>query len=154
MWATRSDLISEKTATGFYETRIAYGYSGDGLLPGQMVRSRAVRVKDVEEAPKRGVPRRPGRASRRVSCTHLGKFLDVAVGKFPMLSQVPRAHGGSVGPTDLLASGEGAVLGQIPLTEFGMFNHMAVCELLVLLHVAKDQALMLSKIAVRNVRIC
>lgn len=124
-----------------------------------------MRVKEVEEAPKRGVPRRPGRASRRVSCTHLGKFLDVsvgefyalgdmAVGKFPVLSQVPRAHGGSVGPTDLLASGEGAVLGQMPLTEFGMFNHMAVCELLVLLHVAKGQALMLSKIAVRNVRIC
>lgn len=52
MWAARSDLISEKTAEGFYETRIAYGYSGDRLLPGQVVRSRAVRVKEVEEAPK------------------------------------------------------------------------------------------------------
>jgi integrase/recombinase XerD len=52
MWAARSDLISEKTAAGFYETRIAYGFSGDRLLPGQVSRSRAVRVKEVEEAPK------------------------------------------------------------------------------------------------------
>lgn len=52
MWAARSDLITEKTAAGFYETRIAYGYSGDRLLPGQVVRSRAVRVKEIEEAPK------------------------------------------------------------------------------------------------------
>ncbi|TAP38796.1 tyrosine-type recombinase/integrase [Arthrobacter sp. S39] len=52
MWAARSDLISEKTAAGFYETRIAYGYSGDRLLPGQVSRSRAVRAKEVEEAPK------------------------------------------------------------------------------------------------------
>lgn len=52
MWAARSDLISEKTAAGFYETRIAYGFSGDRLLPGKVSRSRAVRVKEVEEAPK------------------------------------------------------------------------------------------------------
>lgn len=52
MWAARSDLISEKTAAGFYETRIAYGFSGDRLLPGQVSRSRAVRAKEVEEAPK------------------------------------------------------------------------------------------------------
>jgi integrase/recombinase XerD len=52
MWAARNDLISEKTAAGFYETRIAYGFSGDRLLPGQISRSRAVRVKEVEEAPK------------------------------------------------------------------------------------------------------
>lgn len=52
MWAARSDLISEKTAAGFYETRIAYGFSGDRLLPGQVSRARAVRVKEVEEAPK------------------------------------------------------------------------------------------------------
>lgn len=52
MWAARSDLITEKTAAGFYETRIAYGYSGDRLLPGQVSRSRAVRVKEIEEAPK------------------------------------------------------------------------------------------------------
>jgi integrase len=52
MWAARSDLVSEKTAAGFYETRIAYGYSGDRLLPGQVLRSRAVRVKEIEEAPK------------------------------------------------------------------------------------------------------
>lgn len=52
MWAARSDLISERTAAGFYETRIAYGFSGDRLLPGQVSRSRAVRVKEVEEAPK------------------------------------------------------------------------------------------------------
>lgn len=100
-----------------------------------------------------------------MSCTHVGKFLDVAVGEFsalgdvavgefPMRSHVPRAHGGSVGPTNSLASGERAVLGQIPLTEFGVFDQMAVRELLVLLHVTKGQALMLSNIAVRNVRIC
>ncbi|MET3952476.1 hypothetical protein ABIB29_003339 [Arthrobacter sp. UYEF36] len=53
MWAAHSDLISEKTAAGFYETRIAYGYSGNRLLPGQVVRSRAVRVKEIEEAPTR-----------------------------------------------------------------------------------------------------
>lgn len=35
----RSDLISEKTAAGFYGARIAYGYSGASLLPG---------VKEVE----------------------------------------------------------------------------------------------------------
>lgn len=52
MWAARSDLISEKTAAGFYETRIAYGFSGDRLLPGQVSKARAVRVKEVEEAPK------------------------------------------------------------------------------------------------------
>ncbi|TSE15768.1 tyrosine-type recombinase/integrase [Arthrobacter sp. KBS0703] len=52
MWAARSDLVSEKTAAGFYETRIAYGFSGDRLLPGQVSRARAVRVKEVEEAPK------------------------------------------------------------------------------------------------------
>ncbi len=52
MWAARSDLISEKTAGGFYETRIAYGFSGDRLLPGQISKARAVRVKEVEEAPK------------------------------------------------------------------------------------------------------
>jgi integrase/recombinase XerD len=52
MWAARSDRISEKTAAGFYETRIAYGFSGDRFLPGQVSRSRAVRVKEVEEAPK------------------------------------------------------------------------------------------------------
>jgi integrase/recombinase XerD len=54
MWAARSDLVSEKTAAGFYETRIAYGFAGDRarLLPGQQVKSRAVRVKEVEEAPK------------------------------------------------------------------------------------------------------
>jgi integrase/recombinase XerD len=52
MWAARSDLISEETAAGFYETRIAYGFSGDRLLPGQVLTSRAVRVKEVEEAPK------------------------------------------------------------------------------------------------------
>ncbi len=40
------------SAAGFYETRIAYGFSGDRLLPGQVSRSRAVRVKEVEEAPK------------------------------------------------------------------------------------------------------
>ena len=52
MWAARNDLISEKTAAGFYETRIAYGYSGDRLLPGKVSKARAVRVKEVEEAPK------------------------------------------------------------------------------------------------------
>lgn len=31
MWTARSDLISEKTAAGFYETRTAYGFSGDRL---------------------------------------------------------------------------------------------------------------------------
>lgn len=44
----RSDLISEKTAAGFYGARIAYGYSGASLLRGQVVRARAVRVKEVE----------------------------------------------------------------------------------------------------------
>ena len=52
MWAARSDLISEKTAAGFYETRIAYGFSGDRFLPGKVSRSRSVRVKEIEEAPK------------------------------------------------------------------------------------------------------
>lgn len=52
LWAGRSDLIGEKTSAGFYETRIAYGYSGDRLLPGQVSRARAVRVREVEEAPK------------------------------------------------------------------------------------------------------
>ena len=52
MWAARSDLVSEKTAAGFYETRIPYGYAGDRLPPGRVSRSRAVRVKEVEEAPK------------------------------------------------------------------------------------------------------
>lgn len=54
VWAARSDLISEKTAAGFYETRIAYGFGGDRLrmLPGQVSRARAIRVKEIEEAPK------------------------------------------------------------------------------------------------------
>lgn len=34
IWAARSDLISEKTAAGFYETRIPNGFSRDRLLPG------------------------------------------------------------------------------------------------------------------------
>lgn len=52
MWAARADLVSDKTAAGFYETRIAYGFTHDRLLPGQVIRSRAVRVQEVEEAPK------------------------------------------------------------------------------------------------------
>lgn len=54
MWAARSDLISEKTAAGFYETRIAYGLARTGaqLLPGQQIKARAVRVREVEESPR------------------------------------------------------------------------------------------------------